>query len=109
MNIERYGIYPADLNPTQGGEMNKIRPVVVVSMNEMNSALNTVVICPLTTKLHSNWRGRIQLTSAGKSAEIAVDQIRTVSKHRLIKRLDTLSNQAVFSLRHLISEMYGES
>lgn len=108
MNIERYGIYLADLNPTQGGEMNKVRPVVVVSMNEMNSALSTIVVCPLTTQLHPQWRSRIQIKCGGKAAEIAVDQIRTVAKRRLKKKLDSLSNQAASELRQLISEMYGK-
>jgi mRNA interferase MazF len=108
MNIERYGIYLANLNPTQGGEMNKIRPVVVVSMDEMNAALQTVVICPLTTSLHPRWRSRIQVKCSGKPAEIAVDQIRAISKDRLGKRIDTLTTHVAADLRNLISEMYGE-
>ena len=108
MNIERYGIYLADLNPTQGSELNKVRPVVVISMDEMNAALETVVVCPLTTRLHPRWRSRIQITCAGKKAEMAVDQIRTISKSRFQKRIDSLSESSALALRHLISEMYGE-
>jgi mRNA interferase MazF len=51
-NVKRYEIYYADLNPTIGGEIQKIRPVVVISQNEMNKYLETVVVCPLTLKLH---------------------------------------------------------
>ena len=108
MNIERYGIYLADLNPTQGSELNKVRPVVVISMDEMNAALETVVVCPLTRRLHPRWRSRIQITCAGKKAEIAVDQIRTVSKSRFRMRIDTLLGSSALQLRQLISEMYGE-
>ena len=54
----RYEIYVADLNPTLGGEIRKVRPVVVVSRDEMNRFLDTVVVCPLTTRLHPRWRGR---------------------------------------------------
>jgi mRNA interferase MazF len=108
MNIERYGIYLADLNPTRGGEMKKVRPVVVVSMNEMNAVLDTVVVCPLTTKIHPRWRSRIQIKCEGKPAEIAVDQIRTISRTRLVKKLDSLTPGSAAELRRLLSEMYGD-
>ncbi len=108
MILKRYSIYLADLDPTRGSEINKTRPVVIVSMEEMNEALETVVACPLTTKIHPHWRSRIQINSAGKKAEIAVDQIRTISKSRLIKEVDKLSSKHVSQLRELISEMYGD-
>jgi mRNA interferase MazF len=107
--FERYGIYRADLNPTRGSEINKIRPVVIVSMDVLNEVLETVVVCPLTTKLHPRWRSRQQIKCAGKSAEIAVDQIRTISKSRLISKMDALSHKEAQELRRLISEMYGET
>lgn len=108
MSINRYAIYLADLNPTPGGEMNKVRPVVVVSLDGMNEALSTVVVCPLTTHLHPKWRSRIQIKCDGKPAEIAVDQIRTISKIRLKGKIDSLSSANASQLRRLISEMYGE-
>ena len=104
----RYTIYFADLNPTVGEEIRKVRPVVVVSHNEMNQFLNTVVVCPLTTTLHPRWRSRLQILCAGRSAEIAVDQIRAISKQRLRRRLDRLSATDATHLRRLITEMYGE-
>jgi len=107
--FERYGIYLADLNPTRGSEINKTRPVVIISLQEMNLALETVVVCPLTTKLHPQWRSRIQIKCAGKPAEIAVDQIRTVSKSRLQRKLGRLTAKEAAEVRRLIGEMYGES
>ena len=104
---QRYAIYFADLNPTAGGEIRKVRPVVVVSQNEMNQFLDTVVVCPLSSALHPQWRSRLQIQCAGKKAEIAVDQIRTISK-RLRDQIDKLSAEAAGQLRRLISEMYGE-
>ena len=74
----------------------------------MNRHLDTVVVCPLTTKLHPRWRSRLQCFCAGKKAEIAVDQIRTISKERLGKRLGQLNSQEAAQLRRLIMEMYGE-
>ncbi|OFW25745.1 MAG: transcription elongation factor GreAB [Acidobacteria bacterium RIFCSPLOWO2_02_FULL_65_29] len=106
--VERYGVYLADLDPTRGREIAKTRPVVVVSQDEMNRHLDTVVACPLTTKRHPRWRSRIQIVCAGRKAEIAVDQIRTLSKERLGRRLDELEAAAAAQLRRLITEMYGE-
>jgi mRNA interferase MazF len=78
LNIKRYEVYFADLNPTIGSEIKKVRPVVVISQDEMNSYLDTVVVCPLTSKLHPLWRTQIQIKCANKNAEIAVDQIRNI-------------------------------
>ena len=63
--IERYVIYLADLDPTRGREITKTRPVVVVSLDAMNRHLDTVVVCPLTTRLHPRWRSRIQCACVG--------------------------------------------
>ena len=105
---KRYEIYLADLNPTVGSEIKKVRPVVIVSPNDMNKYLETIVICPSTSTLHPQWRTRIQITCAGKKSEIAVDQIRTISKQRLKRKLDQLSHENAALLRRLITEMYGE-
>ena len=104
----RYAVYIADLNPTKGAEIHKVRPVVVVSRDEMNRHLETVVVCPLTSKLHPRWRGRLQVRCAGQDAEIAIDQIRTISKQRLGQPIDALSADNAVQLRRIISEMYAE-
>ena len=106
--FERYGIYRADLNPTRGSEIAKVRPVVVVSRNELNAVLETVVVCPLTTKLRPRWATRLQIKCAGKAADIAVDQIRTVSKSRLSSKIDALTPRDAEELRRILSAMYGE-
>lgn len=105
---KRYEIYYADLNPAIGSEIKKIRPVVIVSQDAMNKYLETVVVCPLTSKLHPKWRTRLQINCAGKEAELAVDQIRTISKKRLKQKIDRLSSEKASQLRRLITEMYGE-
>lgn len=109
MKVQRYEVYFADLNPTLGSEICKVRPVVVVSQNAMNKNLETVVVCPLTSSLHPAWRSRLQISCAGKPAEIAVDQIRTISRNRLRQKIDSLSKADISQLRKLISEMYGEA
>ena len=105
--IERFAIYLADLDPTRGGEIAKTRPVVVISHEAMNRHLDTVVVCPLTTKLHPQWRSRIQCKCAGRKAEIAVDRIRTIRKDRLMRRLDRLKSPLDVELRALFVEIYG--
>lgn len=105
--VARYGVYLADLNPVRGSEIAKTRPVIV-SQDAMNRNLDTVVVCPLTSRLHPQWRSRIQITCAGRKAEIAVDQIRAISKERLKKRVDRIEAAAAALLRQLIVEMYGE-
>lgn len=108
MEIKRYDIYFADLNPTVGSEIKKVRPVVVISQDQMNKYLETVVVCPLTSKIHPQWRTRLQIKCGHKDAEIAVDQIRTISKKRLKKKIDRLSKTKAAQLRMLITDMYGE-
>ena len=107
-SVARYGVYLADLDPPRGREIAKTRPVLVISPDGMNRFLDTVVVCPLTTKLHPRWRSRIQTVCAGRKAEIAVDQIRTISKDRLGRRLDELEPATAGQVRRLVTEMYGE-
>lgn len=105
---KRYEIHFADLNPAVGAEIRKIRPVVIVSQNEMNRYLETLVVCPLTSNLHPQWKGRVQVTCAGKKAEVAVDQIRTISKLRLKRKIGKLTEEEAYQIRKCIAEMYGE-
>lgn len=107
MTPERYSVYLAALDPTVGQELAKTRPVVIVSLDVLNRQIDTVVVCPLTTTLHASWRSRLPVRCAGKPAEIAVDQIRTISTLRLVKKVATLKPADAGKLRQLIVEMYG--
>jgi len=106
--MKRYDIYLARLDPVHGSEMGKTRPVVIVSDDLRNQLLQTVVVCPLTSQLHPAWRSRLQVRCAGQPGEIAVDQIRVLSRSRLTRKLARLSDADAASLRQSISEMYGE-
>jgi len=106
--MKRYDIRWAELDLVRGSEIAKTRPVVVVSLDVLNEVLATVTVCPLTSQIHPDWRARIQIRCAGKPAEIAVDQIRTISKKRLGRKLGALSERDAAALRRLITEMYGE-
>ena len=106
--MKRYEVRQAALDPVRGAEMAKTRPVVIVSLDALNERLQTVTVCPLTTKLHPAWRTRLGVRVLRRDAEIAVDQIRTISKSRLGRKLGTLSDKDASALRRLITEMYGE-
>lgn len=106
--MKRYEIRWAGLDPGRGGEMAKTRPVVIVSLDVFNDRLDAVTVCPLTSVLHPTWRSRMQVKVGGRPSEIAVDQIRTVSKRRLGARMGALTKAEASDLRHLITEMFGE-
>ena len=105
--IEQYYVYWVTLDPTQGSEIAKTRPCVVVSPAELNDYLNTVVIVPLTSTLR-NYPFRVQCIIAGKRCELAIDQIRTVDKIRLdiLNPLGQLSADEVIDLQDIINEMF---
>lgn len=106
--MKRYEIRWTSLDPVHGAEMAKTRPAVIVSLDALNDRLDTVTVCPLTTQLHPAWRTRLAVRAGGRKAEVAVDQIRTVSKTRLGARVGRLSETEAAALRRLITEMYGE-
>jgi mRNA interferase MazF len=106
--VKRYDVRWASLDPVRGAEMAKTRPVVIVSLDALNASLQTITVCPLTTQLHPSWRTRLTVRVGRKDAEIAVDQIRTISKSRIGRKLGTLTNDDAGALRRLITEMYGE-
>jgi mRNA interferase MazF len=109
MPFKRYDVYWVRLDPARGSELRKTRPAVIISLDILNRSLETVVVCPLTTQLHPTWRTRLQVKITGKPAEIALDQIRTVSKRRLGRKLGSLSAHDAAALRRSLVEMYGES
>jgi mRNA interferase MazF len=109
ISYKRYGVYRVDLDPTRGRKLKKTRPAVIVSSDELNSVLDTVVICPLTSSFHPTWRTRLQIELNGKPSEIAVDQIRVVSKDRqTAKRIRNLSAKSEAAIRELLSKAYAQ-
>ena len=106
-SVERYAVYWVDLDPVRGSEIAKTRPAVVVSDDAMNRTLSTVVVCPVTSRLHPRWPSRVRATVEGREAEIAVDQIRTIDKTRLGQRIDAIGEAASVQVRHVITQMYG--
>lgn len=104
--MNRYNIYWVDLNPTKGSEINKVRPCVIISPDELNEHLNTIVIAPLTTVIRTHYPFRLSVKVAGKDGQIAVDQLRTIDKSRLKDLIGVLSQEDAEALRDLIHRMY---
>lgn len=87
--VVRFDVFLVDLDPTRGAEIRKARPCVVVSPDEANAAIRTVVVAPMTTGAHP-YPTRIPVHFEGVSGHVVVDQLRTVDKARLLKRLGAL-------------------
>jgi mRNA interferase MazF len=104
VKVQQYGIYWVDLNPTRGAEINKIRPCVVVSPDELNEHLATVIVIPLTSQVH-NYPWRMNTMVDGKQAEFVVDQIKSLDKLRIGKKMCDLSNQDINHLKQCLKEM----
>jgi mRNA interferase MazF len=104
MVVSQYDIYLVNLDPTIGHEIKKTRPCVVVSPNEMNMYIKTVMIAPMTTKSQP-YPTRIPLTFKGKKGWVVLDQIRTVDKRRMAKKLGVLSAETISCIKQTIKEM----
>ena len=102
--IKRFDVWLVDLNPTKGREINKTRPCVVISPNEM-SALSTVLMAPMTTK-GFEYPCRISCEFKGKSGLILLDQIRAVDKSRLVKKLGVVSAKKQKELCSCLQEIF---
>ena len=104
MVIRQYDIYIVALDPTIGAEMQKTRPCVVISPVEMNDSLLTVQIAPLTSTL-SDLPWRVPITFQGKRGMVALDQIRTIDKRRLIRKAGRAGRATIEKIKQVIREM----
>lgn len=104
MVADQYNVYLVNLDPTVGREIKKTRPCLIISPDEMNHNINTVIIAPMTTKSH-NYPTRVKVKFAGKNGWIVLDQIRTVDNIRLVKQLGKISNKEITNVKKVIKEM----
>jgi mRNA interferase MazF len=104
--VSRFDVYMVNLDPTQGSEIQKTRPCLIISPDEMNRYIETVIVAPMTTK-GRDYPTRINLTFQGKKGQIVLDQIRTIDKTRLIKRLGKIDKNTAQKLLGLLSEMFA--
>ena len=106
MVTERFNVFLVRLDPATGAETAKTRPCVVVSPDRLNRAVSTVIIAPMTT-VRRGWPTRVEITFQSKTGEIALDQIRTVDKVRLVKRLGKLDSHTAEAVLVALGKLFA--
>jgi mRNA interferase MazF len=104
--VKRFDVYLINLDPTLGKEIQKTRPCLIISPDEMNQHLSTVIIAPMTSK-GRNYPSRIDCKFQGKAGQIVLDQTRTVDKIRLTKRLGKLTPEESQTVLNLLAEIFA--
>lgn len=104
MVIKQYEVYLINLDPTVGSEIKKTRPCLVISPNEMNSSIHTIIIAPMTTKSHK-YPTRVPVKFQEKKGWVVLDQLRTVDRIRLIKKLGNIKIKEIEKVKTVIKEM----
>jgi len=107
VGIDRFGVFLVSLDPTVGHEIQKMRPCVVISPDEMNHHIGTVIVAPMTTKVRSH-PTRVSCTFQGKTGRIVLDRLRTVDTTRLVRRLGRISKKSGAEVLHILQEMFAE-
>lgn len=105
MDIDQYEIVLVDLNPAKGSEIRKTRPCLVISPNEMNAFLSTIIVAPMTTS-DKNYPTRIPIVHNSKQGFAAIDQIRAIDKSRVIKTLGKISKKETDHCKAIIRETF---
>jgi len=102
--MRQYDIVIVNLDPTIGSEIKKTRPCLVISPNEMNETLKTIIIAPITST-PKKYPTRVKITSGGIKGMIALDQIRTIDKKRIVKRGKIISVKSILKIKTVLEEM----
>lgn len=105
MDVKQYEIVLVNLDPTIGSEMKKTRPCVVISPNEMNKYLQTIVVAPMTSS-SKTYPTRVEIQHEKKKGWIVLDQIRTVDRQRIIKVLGNLNDKETTKVKGVLKETY---
>ncbi len=105
MGVKQYQIVLVNLDPTVGSKIRKTRPCVVVSPNELNDHLRTVVVAPMTTT-STNYPTRIKVKHNNKVGWVVLDQIRTIGKIRIVKTFTTLNDKEIIACKQVIKETF---
>ena len=103
--MKRFDVYLVNLDPTRGKEIKKTRPCLIISPDEMNDYISTVIVAPMTTK-GKDYPTRIACTFKGKTGQIVLDQIRTVDKLRLVKKLGRIDKNTSLHVLTILQEMF---
>ena len=106
VEYSRFDVFLVNLDPTIGSEIKKPRPCVIISPDEMNRNISTIIVAPLTSRLR-NYPTRVPCKVNGKQGQIVLDQIRTVNKSRLIKKIDFLNKRVQRKVIETLNEMFS--
>ena len=107
MEVKRFDVYLVNLDPSIGREIKKTRPCLVVSPDEMNRYISTVVVAPMTTK-GLPYPTRVPCEFQGKKGQIVLDQLRTVDKIRLVRKLGRIGTRSRRAVLTVLGEMFAE-
>lgn len=105
-SLHRFEVYLISLDPTEGSEIKKTRPCLVISPNEMNRHIRTVMVAPMTTRVR-DYPTRVSITFQSKEGQIVLDQIRTVDKKRLVRKLGTIDSTEREAVLDLLQELFA--
>jgi len=105
MELNQYSIVLVNLDPTTGSEIRKTRPCVIISPDEMNKFLKTIVVAPMTTTLKA-YPTRVSVESNGKKGMIVIDQVRTIDKQRVLKVFDSLKQSEIDKCKEVLKETF---
>lgn len=105
VEIKQYDVHWINLDPTKGSEMNKTRPCVIVSPNELNKYLQTVVIIPITSTVR-DYPWRVKCFVSDREGAIATDQIKVVDRSRIGSKASSLSKEEVKNLKRILTKVY---
>ncbi len=104
MELNQYQVYWINLDPTVGSEIKKTRPCVIISPNEINSFLRTIIVAPITSTVN-NIPFRVKINLNGKTNMIALDQMRAIDRVRISSYITKLSDTSIKSIKSIINEM----
>ena len=102
--MKRFDVYLINLDPPMGREIKKTRPCLIISPDEMNEYISTVIVAPMTSRI-KDYPSRVTCTFQGTKGQIVLDQIRTVDKTRLIKKLGVIDDQSQYEVIQILQEM----
>jgi mRNA interferase MazF len=105
MELNQYSVVLVNLDPTMGSEIKKTRPCVIISPDEMNKFLRTIVIAPMTTTLKA-YPTRVPVESNGKKGMIVIDQVRTIDKQRVLNVFDPLKQSEIDHCKEVLKETF---
>ena len=106
MEVKQFDVFLISLDPTRGREIKKTRPCLIISPNEMNENISTVIVAPMTSK-GRNYPTRVACTFQGVHGQVVLDQIRTVDKTRLVKKLGKISVHTQEIILNGLAEMFA--